>query len=55
MFNKVYLLGRLSKDVELRNTPSESVASCSIATSKLGMMKPKTNKKNRIYKLSNLG
>lgn len=35
MFNKVYLLGRLSKDVELRNTPSgKSVASCSIATSK---------------------
>lgn len=35
MFNKVYLLGRLSKDVELRNTTSgKSVASCSIATSK---------------------
>lgn len=35
MFNKVYLLGRLSKDVELRNTISgKSVASCSIATSK---------------------
>ena len=35
MFNKVYLLGRLSKDVELRTISSgKSVASCSIATSK---------------------
>ena len=35
MFNKVFLIGRLTKDVELRTTPNgKSVASTSIATNK---------------------
>ena len=35
MYNKVLLLGRLTKDVEVRTTPNgKNVASCSIATSK---------------------
>ncbi len=48
MFNKVYLLGRLSKDVELRNTPNgKSVASCSIATSKTWTDKDSKEKKEK--------
>jgi len=35
VFNKVFLLGRLTKDVEIRTTPSgKNVGNCSIATSK---------------------